>query len=490
MAVTTAAAAPATATLRARRRKRTRTPAPGGDHQTWATVYLWNSRTRRPGFRTTALLDTGASGGSYCSERFIRAVERTEYGGRSIVSRRGRGLLRAANPTGSDVPPMSIIGTALLQLIFPPEDRIFRARLRVVRDLPLGLILGAGFVRRHGGVIDLGDREGAGSFKPSRDSRSVPLLPPDPPEHPRPWRDRLHTLDSEEDGNWCRVPGWRASRLGFRTGRARCEESGRILAPPPPPTASGTVSPADFCALDWCIEEQDTDAEGGGALPPQLLTAEALDLGAAAWEDGASLRWPMILAHRAEMAGRVSAEVDASLPGPQPHTAQLLVVLPLKPFDLDGDTSIGVAKGVQWWAPGTAPKIKLVNRSTAPKAIARGTQVATAFATNCDDLERMLLLKEPAPAPSPTPPAAAPPVQPEKEPDDQAIRVNEGSSATKAAAGSWRSSPVPRKKGCSPSTRRSSPPSRVGKFRSHSSTRTSRPSPAGSSSTTRSSATS
>ena len=162
--------------------------------------------------------------------------------------------------------------------------------------------------------------------------------------------------------------------------------------------------------MDWCIEEHYTDAEGVGALPPQLLTAEALDLGSAAWEDGASLRWPMILAHRAEMAGRVSAEVDASLPGPRPHTAQLLVVFPLKLFDLDGDTSIGVATGVQWWTPGTAPKLKLVNRPTGPKAIEQGTQVATAFATNCDDLERMLLLKEPAPAPSPPPPPPAVPI--------------------------------------------------------------------------------
>ena len=47
--------------------------------------------------------------------------------------------------------------------------------------------------------------------------------------------------------------------------------------------------------------------------------------------------------------------------------------------------------------PGRAPKIKLMTRSTSTKSIDAGVQVATAYATYCDDVERMLLIKEPAP---------------------------------------------------------------------------------------------
>ena len=76
----------------------------------------------------------------YASVHFIRAVERTEYGGKRIVSKRGHGRLRAANPTDGGVAPMNIIGTAMLPLVFPPVDRVFRARVRVVEGLPFGLI--------------------------------------------------------------------------------------------------------------------------------------------------------------------------------------------------------------------------------------------------------------------------------------------------------------------------------------------------------------
>ena len=98
-----------------------------GSHQTWVTAFPWNAGKRRRGLCTTVLLDTGAGGGSYASVHFIREVERTEYGGKRIVSKRRRGRLRAANPTDSGVAPMNIIGTAILPLVFPPVDRVFRA---------------------------------------------------------------------------------------------------------------------------------------------------------------------------------------------------------------------------------------------------------------------------------------------------------------------------------------------------------------------------
>ncbi|CAB1096285.1 unnamed protein product [Ectocarpus sp. CCAP 1310/34] len=135
----------------------------------------------------------------------------------------------------------------------------------------------------------------------------------------------------------------------------------------------------------------------GTAILPLVFPPVDLVFRACGMEDGSSLRWPMVLAHKQDFAGRVSAEVEALLPGPQSHAAQLLVVFPFGPFDLESDAEIGVAKGVQWWTPGTASKIKLVNRATGPKTVGQGVQVATAYGTNCDDLKRTFLLKEPAP---------------------------------------------------------------------------------------------
>lgn len=73
-------------------------------------------------------------------------------------------------------------------------------------------------------------------------------------------------------------------------------------------------------------------------------------------------------------------------------------------YDAENSTGISVARGVQWWSLGTAPKLKIANRASS-KSIQPGVQVATAYATNCDDIERMLLLKELAPPTAETAPA-------------------------------------------------------------------------------------
>jgi len=189
-----------------------------------------------------------------------------------------------------------------------------------------------------------------------------------------------------------------------------------------------TVSVELFCALRWEAEEKDND-QGDDIAPPHLLVAEALDLGTAAWEDGGSLKWPVTVALQSTVAGRVSIEVEVALPGPQPHTRELLVVFPLKPFDLDYNGTIGVAKGVFWWTPGTAPKITKVNRSATTQTANKDVQVAMAYATNCDDIERMLLLKEP-PATCPRPehwPRGPPPHQTGKNRPSTFMRPTRGS---------------------------------------------------------------
>ena len=81
-------------------------------------------------------------GGNYASLKFIQAAQRHAFNGRRIISKRGRGRLHVANPAKDNVPPMTIVGTAILPLIFAPVDRIFHARGRVVVDLSFGLIWG------------------------------------------------------------------------------------------------------------------------------------------------------------------------------------------------------------------------------------------------------------------------------------------------------------------------------------------------------------
>ena len=93
----------------------------------------------------------------------------------------------------------------------------------------------------------------------------------------------------------------------------------------------------------------------------------------------------------------------------RPHTKQLLVVFPRPQFDKEKGASVYIARGAQWWTPGSAPNLKLANHSTSPKSIEQGIEVAEAYATNCDDVERMILWKEPGPTPPPAPPPRAPP---------------------------------------------------------------------------------
>lgn len=105
----------------------------------------------------------------------------------------------------------------------------------------------------------------------------------------------------------------------------------------------------------------------------------------------------MTLATEAYLPGRVSVEVETCVPGRQPNDNTLMLAFPLKSFDIDGDAN-NETEGPRWWIPGTRPKLEVVNRTTRHATMAEDMQVATAFATNCEDFERMLLLKEPIPA--------------------------------------------------------------------------------------------
>ena len=86
-------------------------------------------------------------GGNHASEYFVHSVERHGRVGERIISSKGKGLLRAANPIHSGVAPMNIVGSCDIPLVFTPEDRVRRMTVRVVEGLPYRLILGAAFLR-------------------------------------------------------------------------------------------------------------------------------------------------------------------------------------------------------------------------------------------------------------------------------------------------------------------------------------------------------
>ena len=75
---------------------------------------------------------------------------------------------------------------------------------------------------------------------------------------------------------------------------------------------------------------------------------EARDLDPSTWEDEGCLSWPMILNSKHDLPGTVSTLAEASLPGPQPHTKQLLVVFPRPQFDKEKGASVCIATGALW----------------------------------------------------------------------------------------------------------------------------------------------
>ena len=64
------------------------------------------------------------------------------WGGKAVsrkLSSRGKHALLAllaANPDNSRVPGMQILGSTVLPIVFPPEDRVRNILVRVVQDLP------------------------------------------------------------------------------------------------------------------------------------------------------------------------------------------------------------------------------------------------------------------------------------------------------------------------------------------------------------------
>ena len=286
------------------------------------------------------LVDTGAGGGNYASESFVRSVERNVRGGQRMISSKGKGWLRAANPTQSGVPPMNIIGSCDIPLVFSPEDRVRRLTVRVVKGLPYGLILGAAFLRQNESVINFAE---GGGFKPAPESPWVPL-------------------------------------------RSAGE---RLAHAPAAPMGSEETAWDRFCA----VVPPPAVAEPEGLTEPAVVPGE----GEVAWEDDGSLQWNLRMAKTVKVEGFVSVQTEAYVKGPQPQDRQLVLVVPTQSYDMEQGAELGIARGVQWWYPGNPLQCKVVNRSSRPIAIQQGLVVAKVYATNSSDTERMrLLLEKPA----------------------------------------------------------------------------------------------
>ena len=78
-----------------------------------------------------------------------------------------------ANSTISAAPPLKISGSCELPLVFSPEDRVCKVLMRVVEDLPYGLIIGAAFLGMHDSIISFA---ADGGFKPAPESPWVPFI--------------------------------------------------------------------------------------------------------------------------------------------------------------------------------------------------------------------------------------------------------------------------------------------------------------------------
>ncbi|CAB1106551.1 unnamed protein product [Ectocarpus sp. CCAP 1310/34] len=319
-------------------------------HQAWVRAVVWNNRTRQQTRVLNVLVDSGAGGGNFASAKFIREIELAMYGGRNLIFKRDKGRLRAANPESSKELPMMILGTGVLFLVFLPVDRVFAMRVRVVEQLPLGLIVGTEFLRRYESSLIL-ERPGSGWFKPTPTSKRVPRLPW--LERPRQKEGILHAMEgaSEDDQE---------------------ENAMRVRTPDD---------------QEWIIslDENQTSA------PSEAMVMEALELGVTVWQDEGTLKWDMTFDRDITVPGNVSVELEVQVEGSIPYTKTLVVVYPRAPFNLDSkdnQLAIGIAKGAVWWIPGSRLKVKVDNLDHTPAIIPKGMVSATAF-INSDDVERM-----------------------------------------------------------------------------------------------------
>ena len=291
----------------------------------------------------------------------MRSAEHSGRGGAVDGEFRGQGWLRAANAARSATPPMKIAGSCELPLVFRPEDRVRKVLVRVVQDLSYGLIIGvAFFLEEKRKRYQLRSRRGLQAS--ARLTVGTLYLVNGVPS------------SGKEGGE---AVGWRAAS---KPGNAEVEAA----------AITNVATGEHFCAVKPPGEQEE---------PDEIIEPATQPIGGSvAWEDDGTLQWELRLAQEAAVPGFVSVPVNvySYAKGVQPQDRQLVVVKPNKPYDMELGAEMGVARGTQWWYPGTPLQCKVVNRSKAPLTLKRGGVVARIYAVNTSGKERMRMLCDPA----------------------------------------------------------------------------------------------
>ena len=140
------------------------------------------------------ILKIQGRGGSYMSVALYCTLR--QWGGvNQKLSARGKGALHAANPTHCNIPPMRVLGSARIPIVFLPEDCVHNIAVRILEGLPYGFILGARFFYANKSILNFGTDKG---FKPTPASPWVPFLDKNMTASNSPSRKRAQPLPRED----------------------------------------------------------------------------------------------------------------------------------------------------------------------------------------------------------------------------------------------------------------------------------------------------
>ena len=71
--------------------------------------------------------------------------------------------------------------------------------------------------------------------------------------------------------------------------------------------------------------------------------------------------------------------------GAQPSERQLALIQPVVKHDTDSGAGVGMARGVQWWEPGTPLYCKVVSTGKAAVVVRSGHSIAEVLVLNARD---------------------------------------------------------------------------------------------------------
>ena len=361
----------------------TRTP------QVWIQGRLWHATRLSCRVPVEVLVDTGAGGGDYTSLAFTKTIQTNLWGGRSIISSAGKGLLRAANPRNSRVCLMEVIGSCVISMVFSPVDRVFRLSFPIVRDLPYAVVLGSAFMNEHHSTVSFREKEG---FSPTPEYAWMPFSPHAtrrrhrktslPLGHPSTLSDHPPTmtrnpmtrhvipkclakanessLDQVVDhlNNICWTIKERrrshAAPVNARRNALRKMERRRQQAAAEAAIAGTDTTPA---SADQPPSNQRPGEES--TIPTQTEADSPTTMDEAVWEDKGTLDWVLRLSNAvSSLSGGTSVIVDARVKGPQPQTRLLIIIEPREKFNLKRGVDIGIPRGIQWWERATRSNAK------------------------------------------------------------------------------------------------------------------------------------